>query len=384
MSDLNTDQKAKLLAIKQEQDALKAAKTPAEQVIDSGAVPEAKKEEQVAVAVPEPAPIVDAKKEEASTTTAPIAETSDESEFKWDAELEQTPASAPSSGTDLKKIGSALNLEVANEDEFVKTVSEKFAKLKELEDSQAKTFDGLPSYLKEAIDIAKKGGDVDTFIGNSILDPNKYDPIDLFETEYERQNAHRFKKPDGSIDYESLDAEMDSISDGVKSMQGNVLKQQLVNQQYQRKQALVAEASKAQDRFSKELTEAAKELPQYFPREEWGVSVEPKHAASVIDGIVTGKLVKKHLGDIDSATLAKLDGKKLAKAIFLLEAGKNIVEHSRKQGIVQGKRELLDKTQNPQIHSPGSPAAPDLADDKKPKTAVEKLKDKFRPVTGDL
>lgn len=381
MSDLQNDQKAKLLALKQERDAQISAKTQAEQVIESGAIPEVNKEEPVAVAVPEPV-LIDTTKEEASTTTPTPSEETQEVEFKWDADLEQPPAVVQPSGTDFKKIGSALNLEVANEDEFVKTVSEKMSKLKQLEESSS--FEGVPDALKETLEIARKGGDWESFIGNSILDPNKYDPIALFETEYERVNANRFKKPDGSVDYEALDAEMDSIPDGYKSMQGLTIKQQLAGQQQQRKQAIQAEAIKAQQRFSQELSEVAKELPQYFSKEEWGVNIEPKHAASVVDGIMTGKLVKKHLGNIDSATLTKFDAKKLAKLLFLAEAGKNLVEHSRKQGIVQGKRELLDKTQNPQIHSPATPAAPDVADDKKPKSAVEKLKDKFRPTAGDL
>jgi hypothetical protein len=372
MSDLDVNQKAKLLALKQERDAQKPAETQVEQIINSGAIPDAKKEEVVTEAVPEPTLIVDKQKEEASTTN-PQEQTSEEVEFKWDSELEQ-PAAQPSSGVDLRKLGSALSLEATNEEEFVKTVGEKLSKLKELEEQSSKVFEGIPSYLKEAIDIAKKGGDVETFIGNSLLDPNRYDPIDLFETEYERVNAHRFKKPDGTIDYEALDAEMDNIPDGYKSMQGMTIKQQLIAQQQQRKQAIVAESLKAQERFTKELTEAAKELPQFFPKEEWGVNVEPKHAASVVDGIMNGKLVKKHLGDIDQATLSKLDAKKLTKLIFLAEAGKNIVEFSRKQGIVAGKRELLDKTQNPQVIAPSISAAPDISDDKKSLTAVDKLK----------
>lgn len=385
MSDLNTDQKAKLLAIKQERDAQKPVETPAEQIINSGAVPDAKQEVKVEEAVPSTPPIVDAAKEEASTTNPPPAvDHSEEIDFKWDAELEQTPVATPSSGVDFKKIGSALNLEVTNEDEFVKTVSEKMSKLKTYEEESSKAFQGVPDALKETLEIAKKGGDWQSFIGNSLVDPVTFDPIQIFEQEYERVNVQRFKKPDGTIDYESLDAELDSISDGVKSMQGNAIKQQLIGQFQQRKQAILAEASRAQDKFNKDLFEAAKELPTYFSKDEWGVQVEPKHASSVVDGIMSGSLVKKHLGDIDQATLSKLDAKKVAKLIFLAEAGKNIVQHQYKQGIVAGKRELLDKTQNPQIHAPGISAAPDVADDKKPKSAVEKLKERFRTEAGSL
>lgn len=380
MNDLDSSQKTKLLAIKKERDdKIAAASQPpvAEIVIEGGEIPSVEAGSELVEAVPAVVtPIVDTAREEASNTN-PAPAVPAEEEFKWDADLEQTPASTPTSGVDIKKIGSALNLEVTNEDEFVKTVSEKMSKLKQLEEASANQFQGVPEHLKETIEIAKKGGDWQSFIGNSILDPSQLDPIDLFEREYERSNVHRFKQADGTIDYEKLDEEIDSIADGVKSMQGTSLKQQLIRQQHDRKQAILTDASKTQDRFNKELAEAAKELPQYFPKEEWGVSVEAKHASAVIDGIATGKLIKKHLGDIDQATLAKLDGKKIAKAIFLLEAGKNIAQHQYKQGIVAGKRELLDKVQNPQINAPGTPAAPDVADDKRPKTAVEKLKEKF-------
>lgn len=383
MSDLSTNQLAKLAELKKERDAQKAEQTPAEQVIDSGAIPEVSKpEEPKAEAVPAEVTKVDEKKAEESTTN-PTETQSEEIEFKWDAELEQTPA-PQASGVDLKKIGSALNLEVNDEDTFVKTVSEKLSKLKTLEEQTSKTFEGVPDALKETIEIAKKGGDWMSFIETSLVDANKLDPVQVYEQEYERQNLHRFKNADGSYDYEALDAEMDGIAAGVKIMGGKNIINQIASQQQQRKQFVIAEAQKSQDRFNKELSEAAKELPSYFPKEEWGVNVESKHASSVIDGIANGKLVKKHLGDIDSATLSKLDAKKLSKLIFLAEAGKNIVEHSRKQGIVQGKRELLDKTQNPQVTGSGIPAAPDIPDDKKPLTAAEKLKKAIGANSGSL
>jgi hypothetical protein len=362
MSDLDHDVAAKLLAIKEKRDSEITQSEPVEETPVNEAVPEQAVEEAV---------------EDVKPTSEPTAEDvpqekSEDDEIRWDADLEEP--SEPVAGVDIKKIGSALELNAATEEELVTQVKERLAKLKELETKSEQTFEGVPTELREAINIAKQGGDWYTFIEHSLLDVTKLDPIDLFEQEYERQEAHKYRNADGTIDYERLDEAMDSIPDAMKSMQGNQIKNSLYLQQQNKKQQVVGQTKQAQEVFQRQLGEAMKELPNFFPTDTFGIKIEPTHATNLYDGIATNKLVQKHLGNIDPVTLSKLDAKKLTRTLAMAEWSAGISKAQYNKGLVQGKKQLLDKTQNVQINSPGRSAEPELGDNEKPLTAAQKLK----------
>lgn len=386
MSDLSHDVKAKLAAIAQKNKAAEPATTNTVEAPTAG-VPPAEEPKPVEAAVPTTEEVkkveVAQAKEQASTTSPNPTETSNEEtvEFKWDAGL--TEEVKPST-FDIKRLGSALQIDANTEEEFVKSVSENLTKLKTLETEVSKVFEGVDPNLKEAIELAKKGGDWQSFIGNSLVDTTKLNPTELFVQEYEKQNIHRFKKADGSVDYEALDAEIDSIPAGVKLMQGNAIKNQLYLEQTQRKQQLQEQVQKQQEAFSKQLGEAAKELPSYFPKETFGVEVGAQHVASIYDGIASKKLIQKHLGDLPPSALAGLDAKKLMKTLALAEWGAGISKAQFEQGKVAGKRQLLEKTQNADINVSGRPAEPESPTGEKPLTAAEKLKRKLQGPQNSL
>lgn len=328
-------------------------------------------------AVPQPAakkpdePAKPEKKPEASDPEKTTTEPSEEVEFKWDEGIiEPTPEAESTAQTDIKKIGSALNLEVSNEQEFVSTVTEKLTKLKELE---ALSLDTIPEPLKKAIEIAKQGGDWSQYAQASAVDFSSLKPEELFEQEYERVNAHRFKQADGTIDYAALDAEIDSISPGLKAMQGGAIKNALIQRQQQQQTAVLAEAAAQQDRFQKSLGEAAKEVTSLLPKEKFGIALDAKHGSYFYKGITDGSLVKKHLGNIDPSVLVKLDGKKLMKTLMIAELGEKISEFQRKQGEVIGKKALLQSTQNPVTQAASHLPRPEEPEAIAPPTSAERL-----------
>jgi hypothetical protein len=378
MNDLDQDVAAKLLTIKQKKDAEKAQtiqQEPVEQKAETTspvteAVPIQKKEEAVTNKETEKP----ADQPAAETDEAPKAET-EEQEFRWDADIvEEQKAQDEAPKVDFKKLGSALNLEINTEEELIKQVSEKMAKLKEVEEQTSKQFEGVPAELKEAIEIAKKGGDWYSYVEHSLIDVTKLDPIDLFEQEFERMEAHKYKNEDGSIDYERLDEALDAIPDALKTMQGNAIKNNLYLQQQQKKQQLQAQAQQAQEVFKSQLGEAMKELPNYFPKDTFGITLEQQHVASLYDGITSNKLVQKHLGITDPTVLSKIDPKKLARTLAMAEWSAGISKAQYNRGLTQAKRELLEKTQNAQINSTARSAEPEAGEGEKPKTAAEKLK----------
>lgn len=318
---------------------------------------------------PPPAP-VEEKKEE-PPLTAPVAE---EPLKAWD----ETPVTADQppveSKFDVKKFGSALGLEVKDETELVQTVTERLAKVKQLETEKETILQGVPENLKEAIEVAKKGGDWQTLVGNAI-DVSALDSIEVFEREYERRNASKYKLADGTIDYEKLDAALDAIPNELKEFQGDAIKQQIAQVQQTKKLQIIQAAERQQMEFKSKLSEATKEISKVLPKESFGITFEPKHSEFLYSGIANQSLVKKHLGDVPAELMARLDPTKLVKAIALAEYGDKIAKFQYSQGQVAAKKELLSKVQNVSIPTGSLPAAPEQTEAEKPKTSVQKLKE---------
>jgi hypothetical protein len=292
---------------------------------------------------------------------------------QWDDDVPDAPNSTPQSDEkiDYKKLGSALQLEINSEADLVKTVKERFEKLSTLE--KTSNLEGVPDILKQTLEVAKKGGDWVQYAGVSAVDFSKFEPIDLFERDYERLNSYRFKNPDGTIDIDKLDLELDSIADGVKAMHGEQIKAKLVAEQNYRKNQIIAEATAQQEKFQKSLAEATTGLSKALPSESFGIVIEPKHSSHLYEGITKGTLIKKHLGDIDPSILSKLDASKLAKTLAIAEWGEKISQFRYKQGEVAGKKALLQSSQNVQITPVSSPPAPEVKVDTPPPTSTELL-----------
>jgi hypothetical protein len=311
------------------------------------------------------------------TAIEPAADSLEEPQFDLDKVLKPTTTPVienepKPTAVDLKKLGSAFNLEVNNEDEFVTKIKEQFKQLES-------PIDGLSEQLKQAIDIEKKGGDWKSFVTATALDVNALEPVKLFERDFENKHSYRFKKEDGTIDYEKLDDEIDSIPLWQKVAEGERLKQDIAMRQQAQKAAVIAQAAQQQERFQKSLSEAVKELPSLLPYEKYGMKIEPRHSSYFYEGVANGSLIKKHLGNIDPATLAKMDSKKIIRTIAIAELGEGIAETQFKKGEVAGKKNLLQTTQNPQLRPQSflpSPAEPEA------KTTTDMLvarKEKMKP-----
>jgi len=318
---------------------------------------------------PPPAP-VEEKKEE-PPLTAPVAE---EPLKAWD----ETPVTADQSPVeskfDVKKFGSALGIEVKDEAELVQTVTERLSKVKQLETEKETILQGVPEGLKDAIEVAKKGGDWQSLVGNTI-DVSALDSLEVFDREYERTNLHRFKKPDGSVDMEAFNAELDAIPEALARFQGDAIKQRISQVQQAKKLAILQAAEQQQMAFRSKLSDAAKDIAKVLPKESFGITFEPKHSEFLYTGISNQTLIKKHLGDVPPEILVKFDPTKLVKAVALAEYGDKIAKFQYSQGQVAAKKELLNKVQNVSIPTGSLPAAPEQTEAEKPKTSVQKLKD---------
>lgn len=286
-----------------------------------------------------------------------------EPEFSFGDPETKDEVSAPPTEL-LKKIGGALDFgDLKDEQELISKVNELRTERDNLKKSVDSSFEGLPDTLKEAVEAAKKGVDWYSLVGYSV-DYSKADPIQVFEYEYEQQLKHRYQGPDGKIDYEKLDADLDSFPEAEKIMRGSDIIRQKTAEQAAKKAELLYKAEKQQQEFNSRLAESTKNINKIFPKERYGVNFEQKHNEYIYSGISSRNLVKKHLGNIDESVLSKLDTDKLARTIAAAELVGNISEFRYKQGQVDKARELLKNSTNAQLETPAVPAKPEVTGEK--------------------
>lgn len=324
-----------------------------------------------------PTPQEEPKVEAVSPTAEPQKEAEPTEELKEPEFSFGEPDSTPEQSTQapvelLKKIGGALDFgDLKDESELIAKVTELKTERDKFKKEVEVPFDGIPDVLKQAVEAAKQGADWFSLMGFS-TDYSKLDPIQVFEYEYEQQLKHRYQKPDGTIDYEKLDADLDAFPEAEKVMRGNDLIRQKTAEQNARKAEIFAQAQQAKQQFDSKLAESTKNVSKLFPKERYGVSFEPRHTEYIYSGIASRNLIKKHLGNIDESILTKLDTDKLTRTIAAAELVGNISEFRYKQGQVEKARELLAKNTNAALETPAVPARPELTGDK-PLTPQERL-----------
>jgi len=254
------------------------AQPPAPAITDTGApaVPliEAPKPEAVLPVEGNPAAtVVEPEKEEPITSTEPV----EEPLKPWDADDTVTAPAVVESKFDAKKLGSALGLEVNDETQLITTVNERLAKAKQLESEKDTILQGIPESLKEAIEVAKKGGDWRSLTGNTV-DVKTLDPLDVFDSDYAKKNGHRFKREDGTIDLDKMNAAIDTIPEELRAFQGDAIKREIAAVQLQQKASILAQAERKQLEFSTKLSEATRNVAQLLPKDKFGITLEAKHA----------------------------------------------------------------------------------------------------------
>lgn len=285
----------------------------------------------------------------------------------WD-EPETEVVSETPPVVDFKKIGSALELgEIKDENELIAKVS------------SLKTQKGeeLPNEIKEALELAKRTGDWRPYLREHLVeqDFSRLKPEEIYEEQIfaEAQNIPEWKNPDGSINEEAVYAYIDSIPKPQRIFQGKQIQQQLVATQQARKAQIVRQAQERIEVADKSLGTATKSLNEILPFEQYGIKFESSHASKIYEGVTSSKLTKKHLG-ISYEDLVKngADMKALTATIAKAEYAEQMLKFKSKNSATQAKKELLSKTQNAQITTPGTAARPEDSEKREP-TAVEKL-----------
>lgn len=320
-------------------------------------------QEEVQKEVPvEPEPVNDGGSEE--TVEEPKAEEpSKEKEDTFDDwSPEETTPAKEEVAYDYTELGKALGFEdVKSKDDLVKKTSEITSKMRELEAKADAPFSGVPDALKEAVEIAKQGGDYESLLRLKQVDYTKFDPIDVFQNSVLRH----FTSPDGTTNQEKVDEFLDKYTDDQMAWEGNKL-----IQQYQ--QAQEAKMSEIKDQAAQRKEANDKRLREVLDKTEEikGFQLKPDIKARLYNDISSGRLMQKMFyndkGDFDY--------KKIVENAFKAEYFDSITNYLSKKSKNEGKKEIINDLTNADIKKPAAIEKPDVT----PKAAHEEVLEMFR------
>lgn len=218
------------------------------------------------VIVPTVAPVVDANAfvdvwdTDPSTVSTPVAT----------APVAQAPVATPQ---DFSYLADVLGKEkITSKEELLSAVNEV--------KSKAEVVTGLPENLTKALEIAKQGGNYLEYLGVSVVDWSKEDPITL----YENYVIDQYTRQDGTVDYEKVDKILDKIDEDDKEMRGMDLQKQYINYQAQQKNALEQQARNSRMNFEQTIRKTLDGVSEIA-----GFKLSPTHKEDIYAYIAKGE-----------------------------------------------------------------------------------------------
>ncbi len=305
---------------------------PAEPIVETPAVEENIVEEPTEVT---PTPEVDPK-DQNTEEDGIISE--------WDSEVIEEPEADIIVDTKetFKEIGKALEFEdVEDVNQLVAKVQEKVRAEKE------DVLTNVPDNLKEAMEIAKQGGDYLSYLEVSSVDIDSYSDRDV----YEESILSHFTDKDGKIDEDGLSEYMEALSDKQIEIEGKKIKESYKNSVNSRKEAIQNESEsikRENDSMLRKSLDGVKDIN--------GFKVTPKHKQDLYNKISSGQIVN----DLFNDSKGKLDFDKVINTYFIVQNFNKIKSYYEGKTRNQTKRDLIDELGNHQVQTPGSLAQPDV------------------------
>lgn len=272
----------------------------------------------------------------------------------WD-DTEAPTEPAPAQSSDFyRHVGSALGIEANSEAELLQKVKE--FKTPRIQDQE----------LQRLVELHERG--IDWRTGISKVDYSKVDPVQLFEQDL--RNDPRFKDHNGVFDEEKYLEELEATPMAVRATVGRQIAQALAYQQHQQTIAAERQAEERRMQFDSQLARATSRLSQLLPYEDHGIKFEERHASDLYRGLSDGSLMK----DLFLDQNGQYDAEKIVITAAWRKWGPQIVKHMAAKAAVKTKRDILDRTQSPQIANPKQPAAPQPPSEPKELAPHEKIR----------
>lgn len=276
---------------------------------------------------------------EAAPVNAPVDAIIDD----WDgpATPEVVTPQAATAVFDFSELGKAVGADVKTKDELVSYIS----KIKAESETIQTGLKDLPKELTKAIELAKQGGDYLSYLKVSSVDYGKLDPVDV----YEEYVIDRSADAQGNVDFDKVNAFLDSLQEVDKELRGKEIIKNLQAQQNYQAQQIEAEATKRKQEAVTSVQSVLSTIDDVN-----GFKLKPSHKQEIFDWVTSGKMMKDAFY---SDKTGDYDFNKVVKAAIILKYGEKMDAYRKQQARNAAKREILDELQNPEVTRPAVPAA---------------------------
>jgi hypothetical protein len=287
----------------------------------------------------EPAePLEGAVVETEETTLTPTEDGVDSFYNDWD----QATTTVDEPTYDFTSLSSKLGFEAASEEDFVTKFNEIQSHTADLETKvKDSNLDGIPTDLRDAIELAKDGGDYREFLQVATVDISKVDPTALAE----EQIASYFYDSDGAFDQEGYTEQLERLTDRELEFKGKEIQRQMLAEQARAREALNARATQKRQLRELEARRAVDDL-----KDVGGFQLKPQHKADILSTLSSNAYEDKLFNGADG----KRDYSKVARLLFLDE-NFDAINQMFKTRIRNGmKREVIDEIGNQTVTKPAN------------------------------
>src|SRR5882672_8349948 len=297
--------------------------------------PEAQTEPVVAT----PTEVTD--KIETPTETKEVVNPPEPQENDWDeipATIE-TKADVAIPEFDFSELGKSIGFEE------IKTKDEFLSKVKEL-----KALEGVPDNFKQALELAKKGGDWQSFLGVSQVDYASVDSVDLFKNELYRtikglpENLNKTKE-ELELQYNEALGNYAPIQ---QRLEGDKMKKGYIDWQRQETERIQREAIQKKQQADARIKDTIDKIEDIN-----GFKLKSTHKAKMYDYITSGQLQK------DLFSQEGYNYQALAEIAFTRNFGKKANEFLWNKAKTSGTKEVITELTNPQISKPAERVQPE-------------------------
>lgn len=273
----------------------------------------------------------------------------------WDELIEEPTTNDAPKEIDWSKVSEVIGLDKkASSPEDVKRYIETLRK--ENDDLKNRVLDdSIPVQLREAIEVAKQGGDFYTYLGITQVDYSKIAPEDLFEQEV----ANLFYDDKGNFDEEGYNEYLDAMPAPEKKLRGLQMQRELIRLQQEAKEAQLKKIADMREKSQKRLEATLQNLQKVGD-----FDVTPKVKKQLYDNISSGTF----LSELGISQDGNHDWGKLLPAYFKFKYFDAIQNYVAQRARAEKTRKDLEKLTNPNVKGRTVNANPS---ESKPKTGFE-------------
>jgi hypothetical protein len=248
---------------------------------------------------------------------------------------------------DFSSLGKALELDgVDSQDALVGKVKEISQKAKEYEGKLA-AYSSIPEPLKEAIELANKGGDYLEYLGVSTINYDDFDDRSLVEEELIELGI--FNNADGSVNEDALAEYVDGLNDKELRVKGAQVRNRFKQEQASQRQALQKKAEEQKVKAIETMRATLDKVNNIGP-----FKLNQSRKKELLDSFSSGQMMKELFQD----SQGRFDYAKAIQVYYRTKYGDKVeklaADYVRSKTIKEQANEIrnVDLSQNNRVARP--------------------------------